>query len=55
MCYRAYQHDKNLEKALDWAVKLLPEETGVGIIAIRNDGQVCGLSNTNMPFKIIDK
>ena len=55
MCYRAYQHNENLEKALDWAVKLVRKETGVGIIAIRSDGQVCGLSNTSMPFKIIEK
>ena len=53
MCYRAYQYSENLEKALEWAVNLLPKNTGVGIIAIRSDGQVYGTSNTTMPFKIL--
>ena len=54
MCYRAYQHSKNLEEALDWGINLLPEDTGVGIIAIKSDGQIYGTSNTSMPFKIIE-
>ena len=53
MCYRAYQHSTNLEKALEWGIQLLPKDTGVGMIAIRSDGQIYGLSNTSMPFKII--
>ena len=54
MCYRAYQHSKNLEEALYWGVNLLPKDTGVGIIAIRSDGQIYGTSNTSKPFKIIE-
>jgi len=54
MCYRVYQYNENLEEALEWGVKLLPKDTGVGIIAIRNDGQICGTSNTSMPFRIIE-
>ena len=53
MCYRAYQHSDNLEDALKWGINLLPKETGVGMIAIRFDGQIYGTSNTSMPFKII--
>ena len=53
MCYRAYQHSNNLEDALKWGINLLPKETGVGMIAIRFDGQIYGTSNTSMPFKII--
>jgi hypothetical protein len=49
-----YQYNKNLEEALEWGVKLLPKDTGVGIIAIRNDGQIYGTSNTSMPFTIIE-
>ena len=55
MCYRTYQYNQNLEKALKWGVNLLPKDTGVGIIAIRSDGQVYGCSNTTMPFKIIEE
>ena len=55
MCYRAYKYSKNLEKALHWGINLLPKDVGVGIIAIRNDGQVYGCSNTSMPFKIIEE
>ena len=55
MCYRVYQYNKNLEEALEWGIKLLPKDTGVGIIAIRSDGQVYGCSNTTMPFKIIEE
>jgi len=54
MCYRSYQHSTNLEKALEWGIKLLPKDTGVGMIAIRSDGQIHGASNTSMPFKIIE-
>ena len=54
MCYRVYQYNENLVEALEWGVKLLPKDTGVGIIAIRNDGQICGTSNTSMPFRIIE-
>ena len=54
MCYRVYQYNENLEEALEWGVKLLPKDTGVGIIAIRNDGQIYGTSNTSMPFSIIE-
>jgi len=54
MCYRVAQHSKNLEESLEWGVKLLPKETGVGIIAISKDGQICGTSNTSMPFSIIE-
>ena len=54
MCYRVYQHSKDLEKALEWGVKLLPKDTGVGLIAIRENGQIYGTSNTTMPFKIIE-
>ena len=54
MCYRVYQHSEDLEKALKWGVKLLPKDTGVGIIAIRENGQIYGTSNTTMPFKIIE-
>jgi len=54
MCYRVAQHSKNLEESLGWGVKLLPKETGVGIIAISKDGQICGTSNTSMPFSIIE-
>ncbi len=53
MCYRAYLHSNNLEDALKWGINLLPKETGVGMIAIRFDGQIYGTSNTSMPFKII--
>jgi len=53
MCYRVAQYSENIEKSLEWGVKLLPKETGVGIIAIANDGQIYGSSNTSMPFKII--
>ncbi len=52
MCYRVAQYSKNLEEALDWGVKLLPKDTGVGIIAISSDGQIHGTSNTSMPFSI---
>jgi len=55
MCYRAYQYNQNLERALEWGVNLLPNDIGVGIIAIRSDGQVYGCSNTTMPFKIIEE
>ena len=48
------EYNKNLEEALEWGVKLLPKDTGVGIIAIRNDGQIYGTSNTSMPFSIIE-
>ena len=54
MCYRVYQHSENLEEALEWGIKLLPKDTGVGIIAIRNSGQIYGTSNTSMPFSIIE-
>ena len=54
MCYRTHQHSTNLEKALEWGIKLLPEDIGVGLIAITADGQVYGTSNTSMPFKIIE-
>jgi len=54
MCYRVAQHSDNLEESLEWGVKLLPKETGVGIIAISKDGQICGTSNTSMPFSIIE-
>ena len=54
MCYRVYQHSKDLEKALEWGLKLLPKDTGVGLIAIRENGQIYGTSNTTMPFKIIE-
>ena len=54
MCYRVYQHSKDLEKALEWGIKLLPKDTGVGLIAIRKNGQIYGTSNTTMPFKIIE-
>ena len=54
MCYRVAQHSKNLEESLGWGVKLLPKETGVGIIAISKDGQICGTSNTSMPFSVIE-
>ena len=54
MCYRVYQYNENLEEALEWGVKLLPKDTGVGIIAIRNAGQIYGTSNTSMPFSIIE-
>ena len=53
MCYRAYQHSEDLEKALEWGIKLLPKDTGVGLIAIRSNGQIYGTSNTSMPFTII--
>ena len=53
MCYRAYQHSEDLEKALEWGIKLLPKDTGVGLIAIRSNGQIYGTSNTSMPFAII--
>ena len=53
MCYRVAQYNENLEKSLEWGVNLLPKETGVGIIAISKDGQICGTSNTSMPFKIL--
>jgi len=52
MCYRVAQYSNSLEDALEWGVKLLPKETGVGIIAISSDGQVYGTSNTSMPFSI---
>ena len=52
MCYRVAQYSNSLEGALEWGVKLLPKETGVGIIAISSDGQVYGTSNTSMPFSI---
>ena len=54
MCYRAYQHSENLEEALEWGIKLLPKDTGVGLIAIRSNGQIYGTSNTSMPFTIIE-
>jgi beta-aspartyl-peptidase (threonine type) len=54
MCYRVAQYSENLEKSLEWGVKLLPKETGVGIIAISKDGQICGTSNTSMPFSVIE-
>ena len=54
MCYRAYQHSEDLEKALEWGIKLLPKDTGVGLIAIRSNGQIYGTSNTSMPFTIIE-
>ena len=53
MCYRAYQHSEDLEEALEWGIKLLPKDTGVGLIAIRSNGQIYGTSNTSMPFTII--
>ena len=52
MCYRVAQYSNSLEDALEWGVKLLPKETGVGIIAISSDGQIYGTSNTSMPFSI---
>ena len=54
MCYRAYKHSENLEEALEWGIKLLPKDTGVGLIAIRSNGQIYGTSNTSMPFTIIE-
>ena len=54
MCYRVAQHCNSLKEALEWGVRLLPKETGVGIISISNDGQIYGTSNTSMPFKIIE-
>lgn len=54
MCYRVAQYSENLEKSLEWGVKLLPKETSVGIIAISKNGQICGTSNTSMPFKILE-
>ena len=54
MCYRVAQHSDNLEESLEWGVKLLPKETGGGIIAISKDGKICGTSNTSMPFSIIE-
>ena len=53
MCYRVYQYSLNLEEAMNWGVKLLPKDIGVGIIGINGNGQIYGTSNTTMPFSII--
>ena len=53
MCYRVYKYSEDLEEAMNWGVKLLPKDVGVGIIGIHSNGQICGISNTTMPFAII--
>jgi beta-aspartyl-peptidase (threonine type) len=53
MCYRVYQYSQNIEEAMNWGVKLLPKDVGVGIIGIHSNGQIYGTSNTTMPFAII--
>ena len=55
LCYRVAQHSQNLEEAMEWGVRLLPKDTEVGIIGINQSGQICGSSNTNMPFSIIER
>ncbi|MEC9089784.1 MAG: isoaspartyl peptidase/L-asparaginase [Candidatus Thermoplasmatota archaeon] len=52
LCYRVAQFKGRLIEKMQTGLSLFTENTEVGLIALTNDGQGAGLSNTDMPWAI---
>ena len=57
ICFRVAQHikvhGKTLLESLEWGLEQFDKETEVGLLAIKNNGEALGLSNTKMPWKMM--
>ena len=57
ICFRVAQqikvYGKTLLQALEWGLEQFDKETEVGFLAIKNNGDALGLSNTKMPWKMM--
>ena len=46
-------HGKTLLESLEWGLQQFDNDTEVGLLAIKNNGEALGLSNTKMPWKMM--